>query len=260
MAGRFPARSSPTPGFPYTVRGWQRQKAIWSGRTLAGPIFATYLNHPPRVSPATARTTLACPLRSSHPSTDNPGQVWHPGKEHVPGTRVFQHRPGHQSRVTSLPHWESAKLSLGFQFFNVLNHPNFDQPISQPGRPAVRTDYQHRQPTDQHLRVVPGRRCFTPAHSSAGFTHVLKDKTAGVVCHSQYIVRRATAFCRLRARPRRRAHMQGTAADTLIEQVFPPALVRSAQHAHDVAAGVKGKGPRLSGAVAGPLLPAGGHP
>jgi hypothetical protein len=27
------------------------------------------------------------------------------------------------------PHWETSKLALGAQFFNILNHPNFDQPI-----------------------------------------------------------------------------------------------------------------------------------
>jgi hypothetical protein len=31
-------------------------------------------------------------------------------------------------KYTGIPHWESAKLGLGVQFFNVLNHPNFDQP------------------------------------------------------------------------------------------------------------------------------------
>jgi hypothetical protein len=29
----------------------------------------------------------------------------------------------------NIPHWESAKLEIGAQAFNVLNHPNFDQPI-----------------------------------------------------------------------------------------------------------------------------------
>ncbi len=28
-----------------------------------------------------------------------------------------------------IPHWESAKLQLGAQFFNILNHANFDQPV-----------------------------------------------------------------------------------------------------------------------------------
>ena len=28
------------------------------------------------------------------------------------------------------PHWESAKLGVGLQFFNLLNHVNFDQPVA----------------------------------------------------------------------------------------------------------------------------------
>ena len=29
----------------------------------------------------------------------------------------------------AVPHWEGAKFSLGAQFFNLFNHPNFDQPV-----------------------------------------------------------------------------------------------------------------------------------
>jgi hypothetical protein len=29
-----------------------------------------------------------------------------------------------------IPHWENAELQIGAQAFNILNHPNFDQPIS----------------------------------------------------------------------------------------------------------------------------------
>ncbi len=28
-----------------------------------------------------------------------------------------------------VPHWEGAELGVGAQAFNVLNHPNFDQPV-----------------------------------------------------------------------------------------------------------------------------------
>ena len=28
-----------------------------------------------------------------------------------------------------MPHWESAKLGIGAQFFNIFNHPNFDDPV-----------------------------------------------------------------------------------------------------------------------------------
>ena len=26
--------------------------------------------------------------------------------------------------------WESAKFGVGFQFFNLFNHPNFDKPVN----------------------------------------------------------------------------------------------------------------------------------
>lgn len=32
-------------------------------------------------------------------------------------------------KYTNMPHWESARLGIGVQFFNILNHPNFDQPV-----------------------------------------------------------------------------------------------------------------------------------
>jgi len=34
-----------------------------------------------------------------------------------------------------VPHWESAKLQIGAQAFNLFNHPNFDQPIGDTSNP-----------------------------------------------------------------------------------------------------------------------------
>ncbi|MFZ0582396.1 MAG: carboxypeptidase regulatory-like domain-containing protein, partial [Candidatus Acidiferrales bacterium] len=34
------------------------------------------------------------------------------------------------NKNTSIPHWEAAKLGIAFQFFNLFNHPNFDQPVN----------------------------------------------------------------------------------------------------------------------------------
>ena len=28
-----------------------------------------------------------------------------------------------------IPRWEAARFGVGFQFFNLFNHPNFDKPI-----------------------------------------------------------------------------------------------------------------------------------
>lgn len=38
-------------------------------------------------------------------------------------------------KYTNVPHWEQAKLGVGVQFFNVLNHPNFDQPVRDIANP-----------------------------------------------------------------------------------------------------------------------------
>jgi hypothetical protein len=29
-----------------------------------------------------------------------------------------------------IPKWEAAKFAVGFQFFNLFNHPNFDKPVN----------------------------------------------------------------------------------------------------------------------------------
>jgi hypothetical protein len=36
---------------------------------------------------------------------------------------------------TTIPHWERGKLGIGFQFFNLFNHPNFGPPISDISNP-----------------------------------------------------------------------------------------------------------------------------
>ena len=39
-------------------------------------------------------------------------------------------------KITKIPRWESGTLALGFQFFNVLNHPNFGTPTNSSSDPA----------------------------------------------------------------------------------------------------------------------------
>ena len=34
-----------------------------------------------------------------------------------------------------IPHWERGKLAVGAQFFNLFNHPNFDQPVGDFANP-----------------------------------------------------------------------------------------------------------------------------
>ena len=49
-----------------------------------------------------------------------------------------------------VPRWESAKFSVGAQFFNLFNHPNFDQPVNDIANTGqFGTDYRDGEHTDQ---------------------------------------------------------------------------------------------------------------
>jgi hypothetical protein len=49
---------------------------------------------------------------------------------------------------TSIPHWERGKLGIGFQFFNLFNHPNFNFPVSNIASPLFgQTDSLVSPPT-----------------------------------------------------------------------------------------------------------------
>ena len=38
-------------------------------------------------------------------------------------------------KYTQIPHWETAKLGIGVQFFNLFNHPNFASPVNDESSP-----------------------------------------------------------------------------------------------------------------------------
>jgi len=113
-------------GFPYTVQDLQAATTLQS-ENFGGPLYATFLGGsiPSCNTPSHPCLTSA----QFQPSTNNPTHFG------IQGRNIFR-GPGYFNtdfaitKVTSLPGWESAKLALGFQFFNVLNHPNFDQPIA----------------------------------------------------------------------------------------------------------------------------------
>jgi hypothetical protein len=40
-------------------------------------------------------------------------------------------------KSTKIPHWENSELRIGFQFFNILNHPNFGLPFPVSSDPLI---------------------------------------------------------------------------------------------------------------------------
>ena len=58
-------------------------------------------------------------------------------------------------KFTSIPGWEKARVGIGAQFFNVFNHPNFQQPIGDVAntRSSVRSSPPFRR---RHPSSAPG--------------------------------------------------------------------------------------------------------
>ena len=100
----------------------------------------------PRASAFTQGTVVPCYTASIGGSTSatacnvvTPGDFPIPGCEAalgMNGTRNKYRGPQYVNtdftifKSTSIPHWERGKLGIGFQFFNLFNHPNFAFPVS----------------------------------------------------------------------------------------------------------------------------------
>ena len=154
-------------GFPYTVNDGAMQLALAS-RNYSGAIYAVPVGplgpQPPcgagaALTPSGARQPclpeeLLFPPNG--PPTVNPSALFvQPGCEtdfnrgHLPGPNGPCSGPevsfaqgrnhfrglGYFStdltimKSTKVPHWENSELRIGFQFFNILNHPNFGLPF-----------------------------------------------------------------------------------------------------------------------------------
>jgi hypothetical protein len=56
-------------------------------------------------------------------------------------------------KTLHIPHWEGAEFQFGAQAFNVLNHPNFDQPIGDIANPQFGSIVRGRPV----FWLIPGR-------------------------------------------------------------------------------------------------------
>jgi hypothetical protein len=117
-------------GQPFTVVDTAASGSLVAGG-FNGPIFATPIKpgYNGCGEAATNPDTPCLTLDQFAPSTRNPTGF---GNQ----TRNQYRGPGYFSTDMSImknfkiPHWEAAKLGVGFQFFNLTNHPNFDKPVN----------------------------------------------------------------------------------------------------------------------------------
>jgi hypothetical protein len=70
-------------------------------------------------------------------------------------------------------HWEGAELQIGALVFNILNHPNFDQPVGDVPNPQFGYSIRTVATPTSILRFVPGRGRFTARASDSSPTPLL---------------------------------------------------------------------------------------
>jgi hypothetical protein len=92
-----------------------------------GPLACNSSNHYNYANPA---ATTACMSAADFPSAIGPGGVGAFGaqrRNQIYGPNFFDTDLTVMKNFR-VPHWESAQFQVGAQAFNILNHPNFDQP------------------------------------------------------------------------------------------------------------------------------------
>jgi hypothetical protein len=89
------------------------------------------------ISCGSSATVTPCPTSSQFSTPIVPGAVASFGdqrRNQIYGPSFFD-TDLTLMKTFAIPHWESAKLGIGAQAFNILNHPNFDQPVSDVSNP-----------------------------------------------------------------------------------------------------------------------------
>jgi hypothetical protein len=120
-------------GLPYTVVDTLAPPAASSTRSYGSTVFATFNGT------SAGQAYIPCwggantPVHTCLDPTlfTGPGQetgFGNLGRNSFVGPHFFD-TDFSVMKMTKIPHWERGQLGIGFQFFNLFNHPNFDQPI-----------------------------------------------------------------------------------------------------------------------------------
>lgn len=118
-------------GFPLTVVDTAASGTL-SGLNDGGPYFGNLVGSGVGSCGEAAAGPSATPcLNASEfsPSTGSPTAFGNQGRNLFRGPGYFDTDMS-ISKAFRFPRWESAKLTIGAQAFNLLNHPNFDLPVN----------------------------------------------------------------------------------------------------------------------------------
>ncbi len=129
-------------GLPYTITDGLLSSDLSATNNYFGAVRPDALvgGLPVGCNPRASAFTQAAPIPCYSVSTaTTPGDFPVPGSETgfgANGTRNNYRGPSYVNtdftifKNTAIPHWERGKLGIGFQFFNLFNHPNFGPPVS----------------------------------------------------------------------------------------------------------------------------------
>ena len=135
----------------------------------AGTIFATPVQ-PGYNSCGTSAINpdTPCPaLTQFAPSTSTPTAFGNQTRNQYRGPGYFNTDMSVMKNF-KIPRWEAARFGVGFQFFNLFNHPNFDKPINDiaQGPGVFGTIVSTGIRADQHFRLLcPGGARTRPSAS-----------------------------------------------------------------------------------------------
>jgi hypothetical protein len=138
-------------GLPFTVTDPEESSAL-NGNNYFATIFPNIINPVPTncssesIAGATATTTCFGPASTAPNNFGNgAGGPKSETEFGADGLRNAFRGPGYFdtdfsfAKKTKIPGWERGELQLGLQFFNLLNHPNFNQPITGISNPQFGT-------------------------------------------------------------------------------------------------------------------------
>jgi hypothetical protein len=139
LSGTLFARS----GLPYTVVNSDASGTL-SGMGYGAAVYANYVgpsSHPVCNSPSSI-SSAPCISASLFPdiATAQAGNIGVGQAQLNTGTELQRRNQFYGPhyfdtdmtimKYTNIPHWETAKLGIGAQFFNLFNHPNFEGPVN----------------------------------------------------------------------------------------------------------------------------------
>jgi len=122
-------------GLPYTVRDGTTTSSL-SSRGYGGTVFANLTGTAPVVScsgldPQQPSVDVCLSKSQFSRATTAFGNL---GRNSFFGPKYFN-ADFTIMKKTKIPGWERGELGIGFQFYNVFNHPNFDQPVNNVTNP-----------------------------------------------------------------------------------------------------------------------------